>query len=1007
MDKKEFLNPPAIYRPAPFWSWNDRLDGGELERQIDEMARKGWGGYFMHSRVGLVTGYLSDEWMEMIRTCTKKARETGTYAWLYDEDKWPSGFAGGEVPEMDESYRSRALVLLKENEKTENDELISRVSYKGEEFIICKRISSLSNPWFNGTCYVDLMNPEAVKAFINCTHERYKETCGEYFGKEIPGMFTDEPCYLMYSHYNVPAIPWSDCLPGYFEELKGYRIENHVDELFFNIGNYKKTRYDFYECATRLFIESFTEQYFRWCDENGLIMTGHYAAEDTLVEQTRWIGAAMPHYEYMHWPGIDKLGRHIEQLVAVKQVSSVVDQLEKERSFSEVFGCIGQHANFFHRKWIADWQAALGISFVNHHLSLYSMRGERKRDYPANLFYQQPWWEEEKEFGDYIGRLSYAVSKGKRKVDILVVHPMGSVWSEYSPLNKKNNFMVEKNLYDIPFERLSKSLAANKLDFHYGDEFLMEKHAKVENGKLVIGSASYSTVIVPPCCTLRKTTLKLLDEFIESAGPGRVIFVSDYPEMIDGVRAEIGIPDKAMKLSSIDEVIEKLDGYYPGRVKVYNKITGKNAEKVFCHAREIDGGEIIFLANTDEKSEVAAEIHIPNAKNLIIMDLLTGNRYHCPVRYSDETGIVDAIFYPAGSMLLLNVLDNEGSSDDEDKMECPDILDSGIEFHSSGGILDTIENWRTTLLEDNVLPLKTVTLELDGRTVLENEPIEKAWHGHFYKAPDGTPFKAEYTFEVLDEEIGEIFAAVECAENLDRITLNRHPVKPLKEKGELGAFNSDKSWKDINFTKVPLDGLLRKGRNTLAIEGRKVNNITGPGCHIRVADFKNHMPTEVETIYIVGDFKVVDVDRECFAIGKRSGAIDPQNLTASGYPFYSGSAAFTGQFDYNGPVRTVYLSINDVNAACIGVEVNGQKVSTKYWRPYVFDITDCLVEGTNTVKVVASTTLFNIMGPNNISGIAEVTFVSPRTFVYFDKYTKRYELMPFGIGRGIITLSNE
>ena len=132
-----------------------------------------------------------------------------------------------------------------------------------------------------------------------------------------------------------------------------------------------------------------------------------------------------------------------------------------------------------------------------------------------------------------------------------------------------------------------------------------------------------------------------------------------------------------------------------------------------------------------------------------------------------------------------------------------------------------------------------------------------------------------------------------------------------------------------------------------------------------------------------------------------------QNLTASGYPFYSGSAAFTGQFDYNGPVRTVYLSINDVNAACIGVEVNGQKVSTKYWRPYVFDITDCLVEGTNTVKVVASTTLFNIMGPNNISGIAEVTFVSPRTFVYFDKYTKRYELMPFGIGRGIITLSNE
>ena len=76
------------------------------------------------------------------------------------------------------------------------------------------------------------MNPEAVKAFINCTHERYKETCGEYFGKEIPWHATDEPCYLMYSHYNVPVVPWSDCLPGYFEKLEGYRIESHVDELF-------------------------------------------------------------------------------------------------------------------------------------------------------------------------------------------------------------------------------------------------------------------------------------------------------------------------------------------------------------------------------------------------------------------------------------------------------------------------------------------------------------------------------------------------------------------------------------------------------------------------------------------------------------------------------------------------------------------------------------------------------------------------------------------------------
>ena len=55
----------------------------------------------MHSRVGLITGYLSPQWMGLVRACVEEAKATGTEAWLYDEDKWPSGFAGGMVPEAD------------------------------------------------------------------------------------------------------------------------------------------------------------------------------------------------------------------------------------------------------------------------------------------------------------------------------------------------------------------------------------------------------------------------------------------------------------------------------------------------------------------------------------------------------------------------------------------------------------------------------------------------------------------------------------------------------------------------------------------------------------------------------------------------------------------------------------------------------------------------------------------------------------------------------------------
>ncbi|MGC8573795.1 MAG: hypothetical protein ACP5L0_07385, partial [Caldisphaera sp.] len=90
MNLKFFKSPEAIYRAYPFFSLNDKLDKDELERQIDEFADKGYGGVFLHSRVGLVTGYLSSDWMKLMCASVREAQKTKTYAWLYDEDKWPS-----------------------------------------------------------------------------------------------------------------------------------------------------------------------------------------------------------------------------------------------------------------------------------------------------------------------------------------------------------------------------------------------------------------------------------------------------------------------------------------------------------------------------------------------------------------------------------------------------------------------------------------------------------------------------------------------------------------------------------------------------------------------------------------------------------------------------------------------------------------------------------------------------------------------------------------------------
>ena len=65
--KKKFKNPGAEFRSAPFWAWNEDLKDKELQRQIDEMKKGGLGGFFMHSRIGLITPYFSKEWMKRIK----------------------------------------------------------------------------------------------------------------------------------------------------------------------------------------------------------------------------------------------------------------------------------------------------------------------------------------------------------------------------------------------------------------------------------------------------------------------------------------------------------------------------------------------------------------------------------------------------------------------------------------------------------------------------------------------------------------------------------------------------------------------------------------------------------------------------------------------------------------------------------------------------------------------------------------------------------------------------
>ena len=117
LSEELFKNPTSEYRCTPFWAWNCDLKADELTKEIEFMKEMGMGGFHMHTRVGMSTTYLSDEYMALANTCNEKAKKEDMLCWLYDEDKWPSGFAGGYVTKNEE-YRNTVAAILNSIVKT-------------------------------------------------------------------------------------------------------------------------------------------------------------------------------------------------------------------------------------------------------------------------------------------------------------------------------------------------------------------------------------------------------------------------------------------------------------------------------------------------------------------------------------------------------------------------------------------------------------------------------------------------------------------------------------------------------------------------------------------------------------------------------------------------------------------------------------------------------------------------------------------------------------------------
>jgi hypothetical protein len=851
-----FKNPTRHYSNGPLWVWNDLLTDKQIRESLRELARQDVKQVWVHPRPGLMTPYLSSEWFRLWRLALREAEKLDMNVWIYDENSYPSGFAGGFVPDAMPESRGRGLAFRESKTQPtwdtnivgvyrldggSRENVTSRIKageqLSGTNYLVAHLRWAENRAWHGGRFYVNLLSPGVTEKFMEVTYGPYKKELGQHFGKRIPGIFTDEP--------NIRPVhgtlPWSEIIAEEFQKRWGYDLLDHLPSLHRKVGDFRKVRHNYFQVLHEQFVELWARPNYEYCAENNLEWTGHYWDHD-------WpdcIGVPdnMAMYAWHQRPAIDCLMNQYREATdaqfgnvrMVRELSSVANQLGIKRTLCETYGAAGWDLRFEDMKRIGDWLQVLGVNTINEHLTFVTIRGARKRDHPQSFSYHAPWWEAYHVPARYFARLSAALSQGEQINTVAVLQPTTTAWMYQDDHGRLNE--IGNTFFDLVM-----ALEAAQVEYDLVSEDILVRHGRPGDEKiqlagngtrsvsLCIGQRDYSTLVIPPFTeNLNRKTQELLDQVsIETILPGSM------PSRIDGVLTGAEPNFDWIRANAKDWIANTVD-----RLRDLQKTAPVFIERnpgdrgiLFHMRRQLADGQLLFLVNTSIEHPSHAVIH-SELTGMEEWDLHTGKVKPYPAVAQSGRASARVELPPSGSLLLLL---NNGPAAGESSAELVRVIAPASEM-------------TTKRLAENVLTLDYMDVTVGGESLTNvyfQPAAQLVWKKHGMdrnpwdsavqfkdelitrKFPAGSGFEATYKFMMKDlgKDTPRRLSAVIERPDLYSITFNGRKVKP-----------NGKWWLDKSFGRIDIAKLVQPGENRLTI---KASPFT--------------IMHELEPAYIVGDF---------------------------------------------------------------------------------------------------------------------------------------------------------
>lgn len=515
---RDWQSPPAAARPLQI------VHGIPAARAAVEGMRyyqdRGLGGIVCNTASD---GYLQTEahW-KTLEQGVAACRELGLVVWLYDEEGYPSGAAGGLVLAEDPRYEAEELAY----DAAREPPFLLRRSFEH---------THAANNYHAVRRYANLIDDRAVGCFLRTTHDAYRQRLEPYFGNTIQAMFTDEPSLIAVNLGQIPeparsrvrvvdapdagqpalpSVPWCYDLPERYRERYGEELLPQRRSLFVGDADAdRQVRRQFWQLIADLTADRYFGAIQDWCHTHRVASSGHTLHEESILHHVPLQGNALQVLSRMDIPGLDMLTSdptaaiHSGWLTAALPSSAA--QLTGGRrvmteisDFSQKMSGRGP-ASLADMQAAAAWQAAWGVT----EFTLYYRPEDRSaEDYQA--------------YGDFVGRLNAVLKPARFDRRVVLYYPIYDLWAEYlpvaEPLRLDSQSPRARQLVDS-FMQLGRLLQRCQIPFLLADHAALAR-AQADGGRLRIGESEFESLLVPQGAELPPDAAAVVARFQQQGG---------------------------------------------------------------------------------------------------------------------------------------------------------------------------------------------------------------------------------------------------------------------------------------------------------------------------------------------------------------------------------------------------------------------------------------------------------------------------------------------------------